>query len=516
MKKIISISIIFAILMSLFSVGAALPADAMVSGDFKYTINDNGATITKYTGSGESVEVPAQLDGVNVTAIGDKAFKNNKTVASVKLPETITEIGEEAFYLCEKLTDVNIPQSVTKIGRSAFANSGLKSFIIPPNMTEISDFMLGHTQITEISIPENIKSIGSMAFCGTKLKEVTIPETVDKMEEYGIFMDCPQLKTVTVQTPLKKIPFSFCSDCKKLEKVVLPETVTKIDMYAFNDCKKLKSITIPETLEEIKSGAFFGSGIEAFRVGKNVTNIGGLIGATKLSKLTVDKDNAKYTLKGGVLYNKEITKLVFCPSALDRKIFKVPDTVKTIKSGALTYNKTFEEVKLNKVKKIGGSNFRYSVIKKLVVPKSVEFIDDGCFFECNKLEKIVFKRKKSITVWDYCFMNCKALKYAEFPVFKSEYCGTGMYDDCPALKTVKVIDGVKDVPWIAYGSKALKTVIIPKSATKINSSLGWWCYYTKKNGEPLKKKRNGFTIKGKKNSAAQKYADKNGFKFVAV
>ena len=55
-----------------------------------------------------------------VTSIGRYAFRDNKKLASINIPEGVTYIGTEAFYGCSNLTSINIPEGVTLIESSAF------------------------------------------------------------------------------------------------------------------------------------------------------------------------------------------------------------------------------------------------------------------------------------------------------------------------------------------------------------------------------------------------------------
>mgnify|MGYP000755726222 CR=1 FL=1 len=87
---------------------------------FEYTVTGDEATITGYTGSARSLVIPSELGGKPVTAIGEKAFYQNKTITSVKIPEGVTSIGDSAFEGCSSLTEVTIPKSVTSIGWGAF------------------------------------------------------------------------------------------------------------------------------------------------------------------------------------------------------------------------------------------------------------------------------------------------------------------------------------------------------------------------------------------------------------
>ena len=91
------------------------------SGDWTYTVTDNQATITGYSGDGGAVEIPAEVDGVSVVKVGDEAFKDNTSVTSITIPDSVTSIGNDAFRSCTSLTSITIPDSVTSIGDWAFA-----------------------------------------------------------------------------------------------------------------------------------------------------------------------------------------------------------------------------------------------------------------------------------------------------------------------------------------------------------------------------------------------------------
>lgn len=63
----------------------------------------------KYTKDG----VYLDLSQTTITNIAANAFKNNKNLSGVKLPETVISIGESAFYDCSSLKTINFPSSLT-------------------------------------------------------------------------------------------------------------------------------------------------------------------------------------------------------------------------------------------------------------------------------------------------------------------------------------------------------------------------------------------------------------------
>ena len=67
-----------------------------------------------------TIVINAQI--YNVTAIAENAFKDNKEITSVTIPEGITTIGNNAFDGCTSLILITIGKDVQIIGNKAFAN----------------------------------------------------------------------------------------------------------------------------------------------------------------------------------------------------------------------------------------------------------------------------------------------------------------------------------------------------------------------------------------------------------
>jgi len=53
-------------LLALLTAFVIASAHQTLSGDWAYSVSDNQATITSYSGDGGAVEIPAELDGVAV------------------------------------------------------------------------------------------------------------------------------------------------------------------------------------------------------------------------------------------------------------------------------------------------------------------------------------------------------------------------------------------------------------------------------------------------------------------
>jgi hypothetical protein len=105
------------------------------SGDYQYTLSNNEATITGYTGAGGVVAIPSALNFYPVVSIGQMAFNFYPSLTSITIPASVRSIGESAFEGCVSLGFVSIPNSVTSIGVSAFLGSCLGSVLLPPNLS---------------------------------------------------------------------------------------------------------------------------------------------------------------------------------------------------------------------------------------------------------------------------------------------------------------------------------------------------------------------------------------------
>lgn len=95
------------------------PNNTQSSGKFLYTVTENLATITGYTGNEETLVIPSVIDGYTVSEISDSAFSSDQ-LKRVIITNGISKIGWFAFQGCANLSSVTIPSSVTSIGYSAF------------------------------------------------------------------------------------------------------------------------------------------------------------------------------------------------------------------------------------------------------------------------------------------------------------------------------------------------------------------------------------------------------------
>ncbi|WP_419025019.1 leucine-rich repeat protein [Emergencia sp.] len=210
------------------------------------------------------LEIPGEINGEKVTAIGDSAFSKwyNKKYdgydfASLDLSKatSLESIGKDTFYSCKKLTgDLCIPDTVTQIGENAFREC--KAFDgtlhLPKNVKVISKYAFYNCSFTgSLELPSNLKNIGDSAFRQSSAKvsftgELILPESVITIEVAAFsgqqgFSGVDLSKCVNV-TSIPSGVFRYCN----FEKLIIPENIQTIGPSAFAENSALKTVYLPE------------------------------------------------------------------------------------------------------------------------------------------------------------------------------------------------------------------------------------------------------------------------------
>lgn len=100
----------------------------LADGSLYYEIDEEAdqktIRITRFQGNSSRLEVPEQIEGLPVTAVGKKAFLSRKNLRRVMLPVTIDMIGDWAFAYCDHLAEVVLPYREIRFGKAVFMECG--------------------------------------------------------------------------------------------------------------------------------------------------------------------------------------------------------------------------------------------------------------------------------------------------------------------------------------------------------------------------------------------------------
>lgn len=210
-----------AMLAMAFSCFAANPES-----DFIYDMapDGQGVMITSYKGKSTTVVIPDTIEGLPVTQIGEDSpyaqvfshtmyDKSKNTPYTITVPKSVKILGTRAFNGIKGKINIDL-SNITKIGKEAFAESDLTG---------------------TIKISKNLKFTGPDAFRKTKITAVIIEEGVTELgyKDHlstldGMFMDCPNLKSITLPSSLAELRSCVFSNCPALKEVIIPEG-TKIN-----------------------------------------------------------------------------------------------------------------------------------------------------------------------------------------------------------------------------------------------------------------------------------------------
>lgn len=223
---------------------------------WQYTVNNSKATITGLNTARSVVDVPATVNGYEVTCIGDSAFRSMKNIYlyEITIPNSVTRIGVAAFEN-SNLDIINLPDSMTDIGERAFLGCNISKITIPKGISVVKSGTFCYCRLLkEVSFPESVTCIESAAFRNFKGETINLPKGLISIGANAFGYS--SIKNITIPDGVTIIPAGAFTWCEWLESVNLPNGLTEIGRDAFYSCRELKSITIPENVSKIGVAAF--------------------------------------------------------------------------------------------------------------------------------------------------------------------------------------------------------------------------------------------------------------------
>ena len=135
-----------------------------------------------------------------IKSIGNLAFQNCSSLATINLPDSIAAIGNFAFQNCSSLATINLPNSIAAISSNTFQNC---------------------SSLATINLPDSIAAIGSSAF-----------------------QNCSSLATINLPNSIATIGNSAFQNCSSLATINLPNSIAAISSNTFPFCSALTDVTI--------------------------------------------------------------------------------------------------------------------------------------------------------------------------------------------------------------------------------------------------------------------------------
>ena len=488
----------------------------------------------------------------SVTIIGDYAFEDCTGLTSVTIPDSVTSIGSSAFIGCTGLTSITIPDSVTSIDSWAFRDcTGLTSITIPDSVTSIGDYAFGYcTGLTSLTIPDSVTSIGSSAFDGTDWYNSQPDGDVYAGKVYYEYKGkMPENTSIEIKAGTKGIADSAFNDCTGLTSITIPNSVTSIGNWAFGYCTGLTSVTIPDSVISIGGGAFYDcTDLTSIAIPDSVTSIGGsaFYGTTwygSQSNGDVYAGKVYYGYIGEMPENTSIEIKAGTKGIADSAFsycsglasITIPDSVTSIGDGAFYDCTGLTSIAIpDSVTSIGTEAFfGCTGLKSVIIGNGVTYMGESVFDGCTGLTDLVigngitsiesnaFLNLPNLTnvtigssvesIGDFAFCGRTSLKSITIPDSVTSI-GDGAFANCIGLADIEISKNIADIGYGAFADCInLKAVKLPKSVKTIGEYA--FGYYEENNAVA---KVPGFVIHGYAGTAAETYANKNGFTFISL
>ena len=473
MKKFITRLMLLA---ALFVVGGGASLYAQSSDFFEYdgltyeVMGGNEVRVSRFVGYPTEVSIPSVVsyEGMdyNVTAVGDGAFFSCQILTAVDIPASVGSIGIDAFGECFLLETVNVDA-----GNAAYCS--VDGVLYSKDMTDLICFPAANGA-EEYTVPATVTSIASHAFdfCGT-LKSVTLPDGLESIGR-AAFLGCYSLTSIEIPDKVSDIEDLVFSGCSSLSSVSMPDGVTIIGSDAFSDCDALVSVSIPESVMHIGVSAFSGSGLTSVEIPARVEGIGTYAfgNCESLQAINVVADNEAYCSQDGVLFTKDMTRLIVHPCGKEASRFTVPESVTDIEPAAFDRCFRLTSIELPAgLKTIGYEAFyECTGLESLVIPDGVTRIEAGLFDGCSRLASVDIP--ESVTSIDEgAFYGCSSLVSLRLPSGLEGILDEDTFGECTSLASIVIPAGVKELSeWTFGGCTSLMSVVILSETMWFDSS----------------------------------------------
>ena len=257
--------------------------------------------------------------------------------------------------------------------------------------------------------------------------------------------------------------------CTSTEKdLVVPDTidgkkVTYIGKTAFgNDPESVpfETITLPDSVEYISADNPFSY-------------------CLLLKEIITGSKNEYYTSVDGVLYSKDMTKLVCYPCAKEGKSFDID----------------------SKVTEIGTSAVFMTLLENITFPSGLTTIGRHAFNSNVRLASADLSNTAVTKIDAFAFSECTSLKDVKLPDTLTDI-GGGAFAGCTHITDITLPEGLLSVGQSAFANTGLDTIVVPSSV----QDIGYSAFGYKVNEDGTESTVQGFTIVGAVGSAAHRYS----------
>lgn len=377
--------------------------------EYRYIDFNDGVKIVGYSGLKEYIEIPEEIDGKKVVAIGlnEEGYPGSMGF-KILIPNTVTYIDPKTNPTC-----------YGSWYREFYFKSDNPHFIIEDNFLFSKDkktlYFCFDEELENLVIPESVECIGAYAFYKQRFDNIKLPSNLKRIEAHAFAGSYMILKLpVSVEYIGPQISYGYelaegnscykkvgnciyTMDGKTLVQCVegsvveiqIPDEVEEIFPYAFANVRIAK-LELGTGIKRIGDSAFERAVIKTIRIPSQVEYISEkAFGYEKCSSIRVEKGNKNYSSDGTCFFsfNEDGSKRLLKCYKNKTTEYEVPEGVTSIANGAFAecINLTklvlpegllvFDEACLKTKSTYGGNKCG---IKGVEIPASVETLHVNC------------------------------------------------------------------------------------------------------------------------------------------
>lgn len=401
--------------------------------DFELEILQEEIILKKYLKDEQEVVIPQ-----GVTIIAENAFRYNKTIEIITIPESVTKINKMAFADCKKLNCIFFNaincQDLTKDDVPFIDCVRFSDHYITKKYYELF-FSEKPTTLYKVIIGKQVKRIPNYLFYNSNITSL-----------------------------------EFAEDC----------VCQVIGAYAFYNCDFLKIIRLPNSLLQVETEGFGNHSSWDIYYNGNMAD---------LLKVTFYDYGANPINRFNVFYlNNE---------PLESLDLVLDETITSIPKKACSSWKFLNSVTIKgQVAEIGESAFAYCEnLKKIIFPSSLKTIGSHAFESCESLTEIELPNGLTL-LKERAFSSCYNLPKITLPIGVTEL-NESAFSICSKMAKIDILGDITTIKESCfYACTGLKEITLPNTIKKIETLAFWSCENltinfngTKKEWKKIKKVR---------------------------
>ncbi|MBR3968748.1 MAG: leucine-rich repeat protein [Clostridia bacterium] len=315
--------------------------------------------------------------------------------------------------------------------------------------------------------------------CSSDEKVVTVPTAIGDYTVIGITGLGCGAEEIIIPDGITSISDEIFYDCYNLKKVTIGADVLLLRNSMFNCCPSLEQIVVSQNNPYYTSvdGIVYNKDVTkmlaiprakttAHVVPETVTDINLFFNGSYNFTIDLGNSDTGFVQEDGIIYSDDKTTIYSCDSNKTGK-YDMPDTVTTIGNMAFQNSNLTEVIVSDNITDIVYYAFAGSInLEKVILPENLQSISTGAFRGCEKLEDVNIPSNLK-NLGEHAF-DGSGIKTAVIPASVKTISYKAFYNS--ALTNLTLNEGLQEIEHSAFAESKVNSVTLPNSLNYMNSS----------------------------------------------